>query len=152
MRVYIDTSVIGGCLDEEFKEWSLRLFSEFASGRKIAVISDLTRSELEPAPDEIKAILDRIPLSGREAISLGEEARVLANAYQRDGAAGPNLIVDALHIALATIARVDVLTSWNFKHIVNWRRIRLYNAVNMKEGYGMIDIRSPREVLDEENI
>jgi len=47
--------------------------------------------------------------------------------------------------------QVDVLTSWNFKHIVNWRRIRLYNAVNLKEGYGMIDIRSPREVLDEED-
>lgn len=152
MRVYIDTSVIGGCLDEEFKEWSLRLFSEFASGKKIAVISDLTRGDLEPAPDAIKAILDKIRTSGRETISLSEEARVLANAYLRDGAAGPDFLVDALHIALATIARVDVLTSWNFKHIVNWRRIRLYNAVNLKEGYGMIDIRSPREVLDEENI
>jgi len=152
MRVYIDTSVIGGCLDEEFKEWSLRLFSEFASGRKIAVISDLTRSELEPAPDAIKAILDTMPASGCEPISLSQEARALANAYLRDGAAGPDFLVDALHIALATIARVDVLTSWNFKHIVNWRRIRLYNAVNLKEGYTMIEIRSPREVLDEENI
>jgi len=152
MRVYIDTSVIGGCLDEEFKEWSLRLFAEFASGRKIAVISDLTRGELETAPDAVKAILDQISVSGCEAIALDEDARALANAYLRDGAAGPDFLVDALHIALATVARVDVLTSWNFKHIVNWRRIRLYNAVNLKEGYGMIDIRSPREVLDEEDL
>ena len=152
MRVYIDTSVIGGCLDEEFKEWSLRLFAEFASGRKIAVISDLTRGELETAPDAVKAILDQISVPGCEAIALDEDARGLANAYLRDGAAGPDFLVDALHIALATVARVDVLTSWNFRHIVNWRRIRLYNAVNLKEGYGMIDIRSPREVLDEEDL
>ena len=72
MRVYIDTSVIGGCLDEEFKEWSLRLFSEFASGKKIAVISDLTRGELQTAPEAVKAILDKIPLLGYEAILLGE--------------------------------------------------------------------------------
>ena len=152
MRIYIDTSVIGGFLDDEFKEWSLRLFSEFASGKKIAVISDLTRGELQTAPGAVRAILDKVPPSGCEAILLGEEARALGNAYLRDGAADPGFLVDALHIALATIARVDVLTSWNFKHIVNWRRIRLYNAVNLKEGYGMIDIRSPREVLDEEDI
>jgi hypothetical protein len=47
---------------------------------------------------------------------------------------------------------VDVLVSWNFKHIVNLRRIHLYNAVNLKEGYGMIDIRTPQEVLDEEDL
>jgi hypothetical protein len=99
-----------------------------------------------------KAILDQISVSGCEAIALDEDARALANAYLRDGAAGPDFLLDALHIALATVARVDVLTSWNFKHIVNWRRIRLYNAVNLKEGYGMIDIRSPREVLDEEDL
>ena len=127
-------------------------FFGVVSGRKIAVISDLTRGELETAPAAVKAILDRIPSARSEPILLGEEALALANAYLRDGAAGPDFLVDALHIALATIARVDVLTSWNFKHIVNWRRIRLYNAVNLKEGYTMIEIRSPREVLDEENV
>ena len=56
---------------------------------------------------------------------------------------------DALHIAIATINKVDVLVSWNFKHIVNINRIRLYNSVNLKSGYSMIDIRSPREILTE---
>jgi hypothetical protein len=152
MKVYIDTSVIGGCLDEEFKEWSLRLIKEFAAGRKVAVISDLTQGEIDPAPAAVRAILDGIPASGREAVSLGAEARELANAYLRDGAVASDSLVDALHIAVATVARVDVLVSWNFKHIVNVRRIRLYNAVNMKMGYGMLDIRSPREVLDEEDL
>jgi len=54
----------------------------------------------------------------------------------------------ALHIALATIHRVDVLVSWNFRHIVNFGRIRLSNAVNFEEGLGSIEIRTPSEVLD----
>ena len=33
------------------------------------------------------------------------------------------------HIALATIAAVDALVSWNFKHIVRLQKIRLFNAV-----------------------
>ena len=53
------------------------------------------------------------------------------------------------HFAIATINRVDVLVSWNFRHIVNLSMIRLYNSVNLKYGYPLLEIRSPREVLDE---
>ncbi len=65
----------------------------------------------------------------------------------KDGAVGKNSHEDALHIAIATIHRVDVLVSWNFKHIVNLDRIRKYNAVNLMNGYPMIEIRNPREIL-----
>ena len=54
---------------------------------------------------------------------------------------------DCIHIATATINNIDVLVSWNFKHIVNIQRIRGYNTVNMKNGYRAIDIRSPKEVV-----
>jgi hypothetical protein len=57
---------------------------------------------------------------------------------------------DAQHIAIATVARVDVLVSWNFRHIVNLQRIRGYNSVNLRMGYPMIEIRTPREVLADE--
>ena len=152
MRVYVDTSVLGGCLDEEFKEWSLRLVREFMTGRKTAVISDITRAELDQAPEAVRDVLSGLSRSRWEAISLSEEARKLADAYVREGVVGIDCLTDALHIAVASLARVDVLVSWNFKHIVNLRRIHLYNAVNLKEGYGMIDIRTPREVLDAEDI
>jgi hypothetical protein len=52
-----------------------------------------------------------------------------------------------LHIAISTINKVNVLASWNFKHIVNLDKIRLYNAVNLKNGYSMLEIRTPREIL-----
>ena len=54
---------------------------------------------------------------------------------------------DALHIALATLAKADVLVSWNFRHMVNWRRIRVCNKVNRENGYSAIDIRTPEEIV-----
>jgi hypothetical protein len=55
---------------------------------------------------------------------------------------------DCCHIALATIHRVDVLASCNFKHIVNLARIRGYNGVNLKNAYTTIEIRTPKELID----
>ena len=52
---------------------------------------------------------------------------------------------------MATIAKVDVLVSWNFKHIVNLDRIHGFNAVNLRSGYPMLEIRSPLEVWTDDN-
>jgi hypothetical protein len=61
-----------------------------------------------------------------------------------------NYYSDALHIAAATVIGVDVLVSWNFKHIVNLNKIKLFNSVNLREGYSILDIRTPREVIGDE--
>ncbi len=63
---------------------------------------------------------------------------------------GPGSRSDALHVALATIGRIEVMVSWNFKHIVNLGRIRMFNVVNLEQGYGLIEIRTPKEVLSGE--
>lgn len=65
-KVYSDTSVIGGCFDDEFSQWSRLLIDEFRSGIKIAVVSDLTLEELEIAPEKIKAIVSDLPVSSIE--------------------------------------------------------------------------------------
>jgi hypothetical protein len=80
--------------------------------------------------------LERIPESPIEVLSLDAEAESLAAESIRDGAVGKNQRADALHRAIATAARVDVLVSWNFKHIVNLRRIHAFNAVNVKQRAG----------------
>jgi hypothetical protein len=150
LRIYIDTSVIGGCCDEEFAEWSLRLMHEFRDGLKTAVISDITLQELEIAPEIVRLQLKDLPPARKEYVILDDEALHLARAYLREGVVTDKYLLDAQHIAIATLSRVDVMVSWNFKHIVNLSRIRLYNSVNLKLGYHLIDIRSPREVLYEE--
>jgi predicted nucleic acid-binding protein len=149
-RVYVDTSVIGGCLDEEFGRHSQRLADDFAAGRMRAVVSDVTLAELRTAPPEVRRLLDLPGFAQAEMVHLTDEAIGLADAYIREGATQASSRVDALHIAVATVYRVDVVASWNFRHIVKLSRIRAYNAVNLKLGYPELEIRSPLEVYYEE--
>ena len=147
MKIYTDTSVIGGCFDKEFQEWSNALFQEFVVGTQQIMLSDLTLQELELARDEIRNKVKEIPDENRIAIGVGDETMKLAETYISEGALTNKSYNDALHIALATINNSDVLASWNFKHIVNLDRIRIYNSINFRLGYKMIEIRTPREIL-----
>ena len=146
-RVYIDTSVIGGCFDQEFIEWSNILFDEFEKGKKIAVVSDITLDELSDAPQQVQEKFKSIPDDFLEILSSDIESRELADKYIIENAVTNKYYEDALHIAIATINQVHVLASWNFRHIVNLDRIRKYNSVNLKNGYALLEIRTPREIL-----
>ena len=146
-RVYTDTSVIGGCLDPEFQVSSTQLFHLFISGRATMVLSDLTLLELQGAPPPVKAVVAGVPAAHREDLELTQEATDLAQRYIREGVLDASKWVDSQHIAMATVSRVDVLVSWNFKHIVNLQRIRGYNSVNLKSGYPLLEIRTPQEVI-----
>jgi len=149
IKVYVDTSVFGGCFDAEFEEWSNKLIEEFKLGLKVLIISDLTLKELEEAPADVKNLVGEIPREHKEYVILSDEARDLASHYIEEGVVSDGYLVDAQHIAIATVNRVDILVSWNFRHIVNLTKIRLYNSVNLKYGYSLLEIRSPREVLYE---
>jgi predicted nucleic acid-binding protein len=147
ITVYTDTSVIGGCFDEEFKLWSNALFAEFVTGVKNIVLSDLTLQELELSPQNVREKVKEIPDRHRVAIGITDEAIQLAVTYINEGALTNKSYNDALHIALATVNNSGVLASWNFKHIVNLNRIRLYNSINLRLGYKIIEVRTPREIV-----
>jgi len=146
LRVYLDTSVIGGCFDEEFSLWSNRLVTDFQNGRFAPIVSSLVATELEPAPASVRAKFDEILQLGPEFLEVTEEAAALAGVYSDHGALPVKFQNDLLHIALATVANVDVLVSWNFKHIVRLEKIRIFNAVNLELGYKPLQIHSPQEV------
>jgi hypothetical protein len=146
-RIYIDTSVIGGCFDDEFYESSLLLYDKFVKGDYIAVIAELTRAELSSAPEKVRNLFNKIPVNNIENVDLSKDALELARLYINDKVISISKLADAEHIAIATINKVDVLVSWNFKHIVNLERIRGYNSVNLKEGYSILEIRTPKEVV-----
>ena len=147
MLVYVDTSVIGGCFDEEFEEWSILLFQEFLYGKKVMMLSDLTLQELELAKFKVREKVKEIPQNQISNIFVNDEVIHLAEKYIEEGALTIKSYNDALHIALATLNNADVLSSWNFKHIANLDRIKLYNSINLRLGYKIIVIRSPREIL-----
>jgi hypothetical protein len=123
-RIYTDTSVLGGCEDEEFAEHSLQLLESFVRGERVLVLSSLTVQELAAAPAEVRRRLASVPEEHIETLQLGAEA-LGADAYVSAGVLPTGMRADAQHIAIATVARVDVLVSWNFKHIVNLQRIRI---------------------------
>ena len=147
LRIYIDTSVIGGCLDSEFAEQSEALLDMGRRGEIVLLVSDLLADELARAPDEVQARLGSMSGDGLEPVVRSPEAERLRDAYLEAGVVGPSSANDALHVAIATTSAADVIVSWNFKHLVHLEKIRGFNAVNLREGYGMIEIRSPREVI-----
>lgn len=150
LRIYTDTSVLGGCLDQEFAAPSVRLLDSFIRGEHVLVLSTLTVQELGAAPTDVRSRLASVPEMHVEMLQLDAEARDLAEAYIAAAVLPARMRADAQHIAIATVGRVDVLVSWNFKHIVNLKRIHGTNSVNLRKGYPMIEIRTPREVLSDE--
>ncbi len=146
-RIYIDTSVIGGCCDPEFKEWSQRLMRDFRLGLFMPVVSRLTEAEIGLAPDEVKEVFAKLSDIDIEILEISAEAMELSDIYLRRGILPKNYRNDALHIAIAIVAGVDILVSWNFRHVVHFDKIRMFNSVNLELGYKVIEIYSPREVV-----
>ena len=145
-RVYTDTSVIGGCFDTEFEAWSNGLFEDFRRGRFVPVVSSVVAAEVEDAPVVVREAYRELVALGAEVLLVDDEALDLADAYLARGVLTAKFYDDATHIALATLADVDLLVSWNFRHIVHYDKIRAFNAVNLERGYKPIQIYSPREV------
>ena len=150
LRVYVDTSVVGGCHDAEFREPSRRLFDAFVRGEHTLVLSRLVGSELIGAPPSVEAVLSRVPDAHIEKLEMTEEAERLADAYIQAGALAHSMRADAEHIAMATVAEADCLVSWNFKHIANPRRIAICNSVNVVRQYQSTDICTPQEFTYDE--
>ena len=84
-------------------------------------------------------------------VEVTEQAYELAQKYLDEKVVGQTSADDCKHIATATINKVDILVSWNFKHIVNVFRIRGYNSINLRSGYSQLDIRSPKEIVYNED-
>ena len=150
-RFYLDTSVFGGAFDVEFEILSLQLFDKIRSGSIICIYSELTEGELYNAPQKVKDLLESLPAENKEYVQITDEALSLARQYITEKVVGETSFDDCLHIALATVHKADVLVSWNFKYIVNIYRIRGYNSVNIRQGYISLDIRSPKEIIEDGN-
>jgi len=145
-RIYVDTSVLGGCFDSEFAVWSNGLIGDFRAGRLVPVLSDLTAAEVRDAPEPVRDLHQELLLLAGTVLVVTPQVTSLVAAYEARRVLPAKFRADMSHIALATIAEVDALVSWNFKHIVRLDKIRLFNAVNVELGHKALTILSPREV------
>ncbi len=146
LKVFVDTSVLGGCFDEAFKKKSQSFFGEVKAGRFKVVVTRTVMDELEGAPEHVRKFVDEL-VGHIRVLDVSEEMVALQNAYIDAGILGRSSLDDAEHIAAASIEAVDLMVSWNFKHIVHFDKIRAYNAINVLRGYRDIDIRCPSEVI-----
>ncbi len=149
IRVYADTSVFGGVFDPEFRVASQRFFELVRQGRLQLVVSLAVQREVEAGPADVGALFqDLLPVM--ELIETPATAFRLQEAYIVHGVVSAKQGTDALHVAVATVMGCAMIVSWNFRHIVSFRRIPLYNAVNCLNGYHPVAIYSPLEVVNDE--
>ena len=146
-RIYIDTSIFGGYFEAEFEQWTKPFIEKFIMGEYKLLYSQLTELELQRAPRKVRNLITSIPVEHLEFLSITAAAENLANQYIQENVVGQTCIEDCRHIAIATLNNADILASWNFKHIVNVRRIRGYNSVNYRNGHKILEIRTPREII-----
>jgi len=149
LRVYVDTSVFGGVHDDEFRAPSERFFAAVRESAFVILVSEVLVLEISSAPAVVQATFEA-HRAHMEALETTAEAAALAEAYLSAQVLPAASRVDAFHVALASVARADAVVSWNFKHLVQLRRIRGFHAVNVLRGYPLIEIRSPLEVIDDE--
>ena len=127
------------------------MFERVKLGKIVCVYSDLTETELIKAPENVKKYFNELPKENIERVIVNGEIIELATKYLEEKVVGKTSFDDCLHIATATLNKVDMLVSWNFKHIVNIYRIRGYNSINIKMNYSSLEIRSPKEILEYED-
>jgi predicted nucleic acid-binding protein len=150
LRLYIDTSVLGGLFDTEDTrrvDTAERLLQLIKDGIYEGYISRLTVEEILKAPNKINEELkNNVSETGFKVLEETEETINLSNAYVQDGAIPEKNRNDARHIAIGVFHELDYIVSWNYKHMVNIGVRRLINSTNLKMGYNPIEIISPEEV------
>ena len=150
LRIYADTSVFGGVSDEEFEEPSKAFFDAIKKARFILVTSELVRQEIQAGPKNVQELFsDILPIL--DIAEITAEALKLQRAYTDAGILSEQYSTDALHVAIATVSQASLIVSWNFRHIVNFQKIPMYNAVNTLHGHREIAIYSPLEVIEYED-
>ena len=103
------------------------------------------------APEKVRVYFKNLPKEYTERIIVNDDILTLAKKYIAEKVVGQTSFDDCVHIAAATIHKVDILVSRNFKHIVNVYRIRGYNSINLRSNYQSLEIRSPKEIIKYED-
>jgi len=147
---YVDTSVYGGVFDPEFATASKAFFKLVGQGRFELLVSDIVRQEIARAPARVRQYFGA-QAGHMRLVAFDERVLALREAYLSAGILGSDWADDAGHVAAATVWGADLIVSWNFRHIVHFEKIRLYNGVNALNNYRAVEIRSPREVIDYED-
>jgi len=147
LAIYLDTSVFSAYLDERTPS-RMDLTQDFWKS-----IDDYDKYISNVVLEELDAITDNILkekvlklTEGFEILHMNDEVKNVAHEYLKVGIIPEKEINDALHLAFVTVNQVDILLSWNFKHLVKRKTRILVNLVNCQMGYKHIDLLAPPEL------
>lgn len=146
LPLYLDTSVIGGYYDAEFMADTRALWRLRDAGRFRFITSQLVFQEIACAPERVRELM-RSTFAPDDVLERTAEAEELAQAYLAQKVVPPAFDDDARHVAVCTVARLEYLVSWNFKHLANVRRESGFNAVNLLQGYPSLRIVAPTSLI-----
>jgi hypothetical protein len=147
--LYLDTSVVGGYFDDEWKDATQEMFRLADLGLYHFVASVVTANEIMGAPPEVQSHFASTFTDPAQLLELSDEAEALAQCYVAAGVVTPKYLDDARHIAIATIHALPLVVSWNFKHLANIKREAGFNAINLLQDYSQIRILTPLQLLNE---
>lgn len=110
------------------------------------VNSIVAEAEVAHAPAKVRQIFEET-FDPESILDTSIEIEELADAYMAAAVVPPKYVDDAMHVAMATVHGVQLIVSWNFKHLVNLRREDAFNAVNSLRGWPLVRIVSPKEII-----
>lgn len=132
--------------DAEFREDTQAFFQAVDAGRFRMAISKPVVKEIDPAPEKVKTFFNAY-LPKMDLFPDSPDVQRLADLYVQNGIVTPKYRNDASCVACATVFSCAGLISWNFAHIVHEDKSRLFNVVNVSQGYPPLFIASPKEIL-----
>ena len=146
LSLYLDTSVIGGYFDPEFMAETRALWRLRNLGRCRFVSSQVVFEEIRAAPDQVRELM-RATFRRDDVLVRTQEAEALALAYMAKKIVPIEYTDDARHVAICSVAKLDYLVSWNFKHLANLRRESGFISVNLLQGYPPVRIVAPTALI-----
>jgi len=145
-KLYLDTSIPSAVYDtsKPLRQLITQKWFENEAHLYEIYISVLTIEEIEKLTNIAKRenIKNLILKYKVDILLISSEIKDLADTYISKGAIPKSEPEDALHIAIATVNKMDGLASWNFKHIVSINPIRKVHEINKKSNYPLIEIGS----------
>ena len=153
LKIYLDTSVISALFDRrspEIMKWTQEFWKMIEKYE--VYVSDVVVTEIQETPDvELKENMSKA-LRDLSQLEVDENAEKLSMQYVRYGAVPPRYRKDALHIAIATVNHIEILVSWNYRHIVRRKTKEVIRMVNSLYNYPLLEIVATPELLGGEEI
>ncbi|MCL2356236.1 MAG: type II toxin-antitoxin system VapC family toxin [Defluviitaleaceae bacterium] len=153
LKIYLDTSIISYLFADDTLEKmndTLLLWKDLSSGKHDIFVSPIVINEIRKCAEPKQSMMfEKLKQINFRILKETDEIFALADEYIKGGVLSAKSRDDCMHIAYAVVYNCDVIVSWNFKHLVNFKTINKVKVVNAIHLYKEISIISPTMLIEE---